>query len=276
MVSVDFKNSKGEEDSYYMEPRLNSNLLDIKKKLKDYDEDYVLVIDGREGSGKSVFALQVAKRMDENFNLSRVCMNGEQFKETIYKAKKGQCVLFDEAFTGLSSRSSMSEMNRMLVSLMMQMRQKNLFVIIVLPTFFMLDRYCAIFRSRALIHITKKDKRRKFWVFNHRKKKKVYLEGKQSLSFLKNKTNFNGRFYGKYTIDENAYRRKKSKALEEMEKIPDNDKNKIQRNKIISILKEETNYTTKKLVQLFKREEIELKESAINTIIRNNSVNAVK
>jgi len=71
------------------------------------------------------------------------------------KTKKGQCIIFDEAFTGLSSRGALSGINKALVGLMMQMRQKNLFVIMVLPTFFMLDKYAAIFRAKALIHVMK-------------------------------------------------------------------------------------------------------------------------
>ena len=173
MASVKYTDLEtDEETSFYMEPTLLANLEQIKTKLTR-DEDYVLAIDGREGSGKSVFGMQVAKAIDPTLSLDRICMNAQQFKDAIYKAQKGQAIIFDEAFSGLSSRGSMSEINRMLVSLMMQMRQKNLFVVVILPTFFMLDRYVAIFRSRGLIHIHKVKDKRYFMVFNHKKKEKA-------------------------------------------------------------------------------------------------------
>ena len=57
------------------------------------------------------------------------------------KRKKGQCIIYDEAFTGYSSRSSLSPINRVLVSLAMQIRQKNLFIIIILPIKCYLKRF---------------------------------------------------------------------------------------------------------------------------------------
>jgi len=277
MAVVDFINPKTKKkDSFYMESKLLKNLKDIKKKLNDDDEDYVLCVDGREGSGKSVLGMQIAQAIDPTLSLERICMNAGQFKQAIYNAKKGQAVIFDEAFSGLSSRSSMSEVNRMLVSLMMQMRQKNLFVVVVLPTFFMLDKYVAIFRSRGLIHVHKVRGKRYFMVFNHKKKKLVYLTGKQLFTFGKIRTRFTGRFYGKYVIDEDEYRKKKAKALVEMEKEPEKNKIQVHRNKLIAIFKRETKYTTKKIEELFEKEDIGLKESAINTIIRQTPLNTAK
>jgi len=273
MAIVKFTNPETKKpDSFYMENRLFENIQKIKKNLNNKDEDYVCVVDGREGSGKSVFAMQLGCAVDSHLNLSRITMNAEQFKNAIFNAKKGQAVIFDEAFTGLSSRSSMSEVNRLIVSMMMMMRQKNLFVIIVLPSFFMLDKYCALFRSRSLIHIHKKKDRRRFMVFNHKKKMQVYLTGKQTYSFGKNRTSFNGRFYGKYIINEDEYREKKAKALVEMENQPEHNKYVEQRDGIIYILKNETKYTDKKVAELFDKYEIGLKQSAINTILQKNIV----
>jgi ABC-type antimicrobial peptide transport system ATPase subunit len=140
--------------SYYMDKRIKDRLDNkVIPSLKKNDKDYVIAIDGQEGVGKSYFAFQVGKYVDPSLNLSRVTFNAEEFRQAIFKAKPFQCVIFDEAFTGLSSRASLSGINKILISLMMQMRQKNLFVIIVLPSFFLLDKYVALFRTRVLIHI---------------------------------------------------------------------------------------------------------------------------
>ena len=215
---VEFYDPITKEDiTYYIEPRLLQNLDKVKYRLEKKDKDFVMLVDGKEGAGKSTLAVQMAKYVDNSFCVDRCCMTSEQFKEAIYKAKKGQAVIYDEAFTGLSSKGALSEINRMLVSLMMQMRQKNLLVIIVLPTFFMLEKYVAIFRGRVLVHVWEKNDRRYFGVFNNQKQKILFAVGKKYLSYKGVRTRFSGRFYGKFPINDPEYRKKKSVALEESE-----------------------------------------------------------
>lgn len=218
---------KNEEiiSEYYMEDRLKKNLNKIKEDLSKKDKDCVLVIDGKEGSGKSTFAFQVGKYIDKTLDLNRVVFSPEDFREAILKAKKKQVIVYDEAFTGFSSRSSLSPINRVLVSLAMQMRQKNLCVLIVLPTIFLLDKYIAMFRSRALIHVYEsRGVRGYFKVYNSQKKKFLILRGYKTMSYRHKGlyTNFSGRFYGKFALGdaecEKKYRTKKEKALSDSEK----------------------------------------------------------
>lgn len=256
MVLVDVKDPKsGNEKQYYIEQKLKDRLdRNVKKQLEKNDEDYVMAVDGEEGSGKSTFAFQIAKYIDPTLDLSRICFSGNDFYNAIKNAKKGQAVVYDEAFTGLSSRSSLSKINAMLVSLMMQMRQKNLFVVIVLPTFYLLDKYAALWRTKSLIHVYKRrvsgnraKSRGFFKVFGREKKKKLFLEGKKDYSYHV-KTKFKGRFYGKFALGddetEKEYRKKKEKALEEANS-EDNQSQEHkwfkQRNKAIYALKNEAN-----------------------------------
>ena len=120
---------------FYLDPRLRKDLDKVKLSLEEKDKDFVMCVDGSEGGGKSTMAFSIGKYMDPTLNLDRIVFDAEQFKEAIFKAKKGQCVVFDEAFTGLSSRASLSAVNKALVGLLMQIRQLNLFIIIVLPSF---------------------------------------------------------------------------------------------------------------------------------------------
>ena len=144
----------GKPITYYMDDRLKKNLDEkVIPDLKKRDKDIVLLFDGHEGVGKTTLGIQVGKYIDPTLDVSRIVFGAEDFRDAILKAKQGQVVIYDEAFTGLSARSSLSGVNKILVSLMMQMRQKNLCVIIILPTFFLLDKYVSIFRSKALIHV---------------------------------------------------------------------------------------------------------------------------
>ncbi len=158
---------------YSMSIRLKKNVDDkIIPALRQQDKDYVICVDGREGAGKSWFAFQLGKAVDPTLGISRVVFSPDDFRAAILRAKKGQCIIYDEAFTGYSSRSSLSPVNRVLVSLAMQMRQKNLFIIIVLPTIFLLDKYMAMFRTKGLFHVYESDGRRGYFRFYNSRVKK--------------------------------------------------------------------------------------------------------
>jgi len=213
MVTVDFP-----ETSYFMEPMLYNQIhKNIKPALNKNDEDYVMVIDGNEGVGKSTLAFQIARAVDSDFCLDRIVFSPETFRDAVMNAKKGQAIVFDEAITGFSSRGAMSRINKMLTALMMQMRQKNLFVIIVIPTFFLLDKYVALWRAKVLIHCFKsKGKRGFFRVYNSKKKKWLYLSGKKLYEYNKVRTRLRGRFYGKFALGveiDLVYRKKKEDFL---------------------------------------------------------------
>jgi len=217
----------GFDISFSMSSRLKRNLdKNVINALKKENKDCVIIVDGREGSGKSTFAMQIGKYCDPTLDLSRIVFSPEDFREAILKSEKGQCIIYDEAFTGFSSRGSLSPINKVLVSLAMQMRQKNLFIIIVLPTIFMLDKYMAMHRTKALIHVFEsKGRRGYFRLFNNKKKKLLLLFGSKTMSHSVKQawTNFKGRFYGKFAIGdsevEKAYEKKKEVSLEDSEKM---------------------------------------------------------
>lgn len=208
---------KPNQIEYYMDGYLQKNL-DASKKLNRKDWDSVFIVDGSEGSGKSTIALQAATYCDPKFTEDRVCFKPDKFKEAIINATEYQSVVYDEAFTGLSSRSTMGRVNRMLVSMLAEIRQKKLFVFIVAPTFFDMDKYVALWRSRALIHVYTNNMQRGFFRFyNYNRKKGLYLNGKKFYSYNKPGPNFIGKFYSVLPIDEQSYRKKKYEALKASE-----------------------------------------------------------
>ena len=267
--------------SYYMNDRLNKMLKEkIEPLLIEKDEDCVIAIDGSEGCGKSTLAFQIGKLIDPTLNLKRVVFNAEEFREAILNAKKGQCVIFDEAFTGFSSRSSLSGVNRTLVSLMMQMRQKNLFVIIVLPTFFLLDKYPALWRTKFLIHCYKNKGIKGYYrIYNRQKKKLLFLAGRQTYSYnvkigkVPILTRFKGRFYGVFALGDkkidNKYRKKKEKALMESEKNPMSAgqvKYKDQRDTILHLFRKETKKSYQEIEEILLDKDIDISFQQIQKI----------
>jgi hypothetical protein len=263
-----------EKITYHMNSRLKKNLdTKVIPALEKKDKDYLIAIDGVEGGGKSTLAFQIGKYVDPTLNLSRVVFNAEDFRQAIFKAKKGECIVYDEAFTGLSSRASLSSINRALVSLMMQMRQKNLCIILVLPTFFLLDKYAALFRSRVLIHVYEnKGIRGYFLLFPKKYKKMLYLSGKKDYTY-KIRTRFKGRFYGVFALGdaemEKEYKKRKAKALEETEKNPmtaGQVKYREQRDICLYILRKNYDLTYRQIEEMLKEYDIELSFVQIRNI----------
>jgi len=216
---------------YYINKQVKENWDTLKDGgLIKRDEDRVYIVDGRERTGKSVFAIQQAAYLDpsiiEDKELSRICFTAEEFLSAIRTTESGKCIIFDEAFRGLSSRSALSKTNRAIVQAMMEMGQKNLIVFIVLPSFFMLDLYVAMLRSNALFHIDRQreSNRRYFKAYNHKKKARLYQNGVKKGWEYNIPTRLKDYFFNRYpggSAFESLYRAKKKKSLESMGLVPE-------------------------------------------------------
>ena len=185
-------------------------------------------------SGKSLWTIQQSAYIDPTFierfmnDEPAICFTPEETLEAIKKttstSKITKCIMFDEAFRGLSSRSVLSKTNKIIVQALMEMGQKNLVLFIVLPSFFLLDSYPAVLRSNALIHIERPKQRstqsgRNFKVYNYSKKAWLRSTGKLAWNYPV-KTKFRGRFFGKYPGGEEfekKYRDIKHKQLQTLE-----------------------------------------------------------
>lgn len=242
----------------------------VKLELLKKDKDYVMIIDGYEGAGKSVLAQQVGMCVDKNLNLKRICMNPLEFRGAILQANKGECVIYDEALGGLSARGSLSEINKILVTLITEMRQKNLFVIVVLPSFFLLERYVALWRAKCLIHVYEHKGKRGYWKFwGNRKMNNIYLMGKKSFTYnIKRCASIRkGRFLDGYMVDEQEYRNKKRRALQRRDRFTRSEKFKEQRDKIIYIIYKYGGETAAQIAEWCNLEKVQLKKSIINEVI---------
>jgi len=197
----------------------NNSLERMKKK----NSDRVYIVDGRERSGKSTFAIQQMGFLDpEAFETpekmcSRIVFDAEQFHEAVRNTKNG-VVIFDEAFRGFSSRAALSKVNKLLIQTLMEMGQNNNIVFIVLPSVFMLDMYPAMLRSDGLFHISEDPRTnlRKFEGYNRRDKNKIYQTGARKGWGYGVKNKFKGRFGGKFPGGDEfrkAYDKKKMEAF---------------------------------------------------------------
>jgi hypothetical protein len=280
--------------SYHLDKKLKDRWDKLKGgKLASINEDRVYLVDGRERTGKSSFVFQQAKYIDPTFNVDRICFRPEDFLNQIRTVPKGSVVVFDEAFRGLSSKSTRSKTNKAIVEAMMEVGQRNLIIFIVLPTIFLLEIYAAVFRSECLFHIYKLKsgssdgvKHRAFKIYNYQKKKQLYLRGKTKyFSYSKPYiSKAKGRFFLKRythplyalpyeTFEMDAYLKKKEQAFRESEKKEDSeeDKYKIKWYKTIIAFRKELKLSEAKTSERLKPYDVEVSVAEVGRITRQHS-----
>ena len=198
---------------------LNHKLLDLLKGFKNAVENHstsvVLVIDGRSGLGKSTLSNQVGLYLDKNFGIDNIYYEPEEFLEGLAHAKPLSYICFDEAML-LSSRSAMSQINKMVVLAMSMIRSKQLYVCFCVNSIFDLDKNLAISRADVLLHVygqTLIDRGNFCAFFKGRdgwdRLKDLYLNGKRYYNYNKPKSNFLGSFTKEFVVDEKIYEERK-------------------------------------------------------------------
>jgi hypothetical protein len=259
--------------TYYIDGRLQRAIDEVVNELAKKDKDSVFVVDGEERVGKSVFAMGLgnyaAYKLGTKFDITNITLAPEEFRSRVMNAQRKEVIIYDEAHRGMSSSRSLSEINNILKDLMMEMGQRNLFIIVILPSFFLLDKYAALFRSRGLFHVYERRKQRGFWCFFNRKKKlKLYQYGKKDLNYnCMRWPYFRGRFIDSYPIDEIEYRKKKSESFTEKKRTTRGEVWMAQRDQLIWILHKELNIGEQKLTKLLKSYNIPLQHSIIGDIL---------
>ena len=205
------------EKGKYIDGYLQKNM-DAVKKAVTLKWDCLLFISGYEGDGKSTLAAQLAYYLDNSFNLTRVVFTPEQFKDACLNGKPKTAIVFDESYYAFTSQATMTKSARVLNSMLTMIRKKQLFIFIVAPTFFDIQKYIAVHRSRFLIHIYSKGLERGFFAFyNRARKQQLFMKGRRENNMSVTKPNFIGRFTKWFLVDEAAYDKKKEDSIQQIE-----------------------------------------------------------
>jgi hypothetical protein len=246
----------------------------IIPELKQQDRDVVFVVSGRERDGKSTLAISIAgyiaSKLKTEFTTDNIHFTPNDLRDKLEVAKRHTVHIYDEAHRGMGSMRALSEVNRILRDLFTEMGFKNLCVFIVLPYFFMLDKYMALVRSRGLFHVYLKSGRRGFFVYyNETQKLKLYFKGKRSYDMNCMKyPHFRGRFTKKVCIDEQKYRNLKTKAFETREISTKEEKYQNSHYVGVKIMYKHCNMTQPQIKDVFKEEGIEISQQQISYILR--------
>lgn len=247
-----------------------AQLMKAKGIVTKADQDRVYIVTGREGLGKSTLALQLAYCLDRKLTLENVVFTSKDFEDRIRNCQKHTSIVFDECFNGLSSKGSLSRENKNLVKLLMECRQQNLFIFLVLPSFFLLEKYAAIFRSHGLFNVmaSRQDFSRRYYkIYNYNQKKILYILGKQMMNYSKPHIMLSHRFYGKMpqTITKEDYVKKKLAAFRDIGEDPQDDPRQVkQRDALLYHMNKVMGISQSKIVEILSKHKIIIDQSAIS------------
>lgn len=136
-----------------------TNIKNIKKYCHEKNQDWVFMVVGAEGSGKSTMANHIAAALDPEYNVSESMIYTfkgadhsymgflTQFQDTPWKVTN-----FDEAVTSLFSRNSNSRDVKEAIELFKINRDCNHFNVLVAPSFWDLDKDLRERRTKTVIY----------------------------------------------------------------------------------------------------------------------------
>lgn len=248
---------KHSKEGIYLDGFLWNTLKNAKQVMKIKDVDLPIVISGYPGVGKSTFVSQLATICDPTFTEERMYQNAEDFIEGVKSSNNpGEAHVLDESYKDLNSSDIRKEVGRALMNVLNIIRQKRLYIFILLPNFFDLGKNIACFRTRWLIHCYEKAFGDiGFWVaFDRSKKRQLYIQGKRFEDYECVRADARGIFTKKVPDSFNwgGYEKMKDAGLQDVFVKKESDKNSIkQRDKMILHFNQEHDYSTKKICDLF-------------------------
>ena len=221
--------------------------LDNVKYMMDKEWDVVFLIDGIEGGGKSTLSFICGWYIsDGKITIDNVCEGTENAVRQLEKLPDKSVLIIDEGSLMFSSKEVMRKEQRQLIKILNVIRQKRMCLIIVAPSFFDLNKYISVNRSRFLLHVytDKKLNRGRFAFFGERKKKLLYGLGKKNYnSYSKPKSDFVSTF-SEFDPFGEAYQEKKRRSLMEAfhdtikaHEIPEDIKKQIIKENLLLLVK---------------------------------------
>jgi hypothetical protein len=208
-----------ENEVFYIDGLLKKKL-EFGMQLQERDNDVCANIIGNEGSGKSGVGVTCARFVSrDTFNPITDMIGAEddeaQVFEKLEALPQNGVIVFDEGNRYFLSTEVMKKSSRELHKIFSIFRQKNLFVFIILPSFFRMASYFALDRSDFLIRTYLKNGDRSYFEYWGKKKKdKLYRIGRKTHDYGCVSPTFRGRFTKCHLLENKEYKDFKEKTMQ--------------------------------------------------------------
>jgi hypothetical protein len=220
-VHIDRFFTHGEKDTgqqgFYLDDNLYFNIKNYLIPAVKNSWDGIFCVSGVEGSGKSSLAQTIGFFVDPSLCIDRIVFTPQELLRRIDESKEEQCIIFDEAVMGMMSQDASTALQNVLIKKFVTIRKKRLYIIIVIPSIFMLRKYFAIFRTRFLLHTFTPDgiSRGLFKFYGYNTKRLLYIRGGKEFDQGFVKEDFVGKFVNieGYFVDPKEYDFKKEAAI---------------------------------------------------------------
>lgn len=116
------------------------------RMLMGNNRNWICLLCGQTGTGKSYAALRLASALDENFNVHKVVFSVQEFLQLFTQCRAGDMIIFDEG-EEFNSRRGMKEGNVQMGIILSMLRFTQISVIFTLPSLKMID-----INARRLAH----------------------------------------------------------------------------------------------------------------------------
>lgn len=217
--------TKVTDKQYRMDQYLVENLNFCHKRMKA-NWDNVIIIDGKEGTGKSTMGRQVGYYFSyitkKSFGTENIFFDPAKLLK-FASVTTNQVIIFDEAAIAAMANNFQSQVYKTLMLSLIMSRKKGHLWIFILPRIYWLSFYLAIERSIALIHTYSRDNinRGDFTFYNEDQKENIYMTYKNNKRKDYSNYSFAGNFVderndGVDLIDYDLYEKNKDQAILEV------------------------------------------------------------
>lgn len=112
------------------------------------NQNFIVVVTGTTGSGKSYGGMELALDIDPSFDADRIVFDAKEFVRLVKSGlQPGSAIMWDEAGVGVSSRAWQSIQNKLIAFILETFRRDNLILIMTTPNMGFIDK-----KIRSLFH----------------------------------------------------------------------------------------------------------------------------